>query len=224
MPAKNLSIVNALLRLTHYAERTAVLGPYVRSVVWVRGCCRSCPGCIAQLSDGNAKLDICAEDAARMMLAIPDTEGITISGGEPFLQAEALSSMIERIKSERDYGVIVYTGFLAEELSGIADADSGTADLLKLTDILIDGPYVAEKDDGKPYRGSSNQRIIQLTDRYADVFEDYYGGNRRKIEINVTGGRTFLVGVPSKSGLDAWKDFQGSNLVAKPINMGGIPR
>jgi anaerobic ribonucleoside-triphosphate reductase activating protein len=168
---------------------------------------------MAKLTGENVKLDIGVTEAARLMLAVSDAEGITISGGEPFIQAEALAAMLRIIKSERNYGVIIYTGFLAEELSEKARKDRATAALLEAADIIVDGPYVADLDDGKPYRGSSNQRIIQMTDRYADIAESYYSGDTRKVEIKVAAGRTFLVGVPSKSGISAWNDFQRSGFI-----------
>lgn len=101
---------------------------------------------------------------------VSDTEGITISGGEPFLQAEELATMIDGIKAKRDYGVIIYTGFLKEELD--KKNENGVQRLLLHADILIDGHYIKELDDGKPYRGSSNQNIYLMTDRYKPVFND----------------------------------------------------
>lgn len=142
-----------------------------------------------------------------IFLKISDTEGITISGGEPFLQSKELASMLDKIRSKRDYGVIIYTGFLREELEKNSNAD--VQRLLRHTDILIDGRYIMELDDGKPYRGSSNQKIHLLTDRYRSVYEDYYNGtNKRNIEIDVEKCNVYMVGVPSKSGLDIWNKFK----------------
>ena len=151
--------------------------------------------------------EITAEELRDVFLNVVDAEGITISGGEPFLQAEELATMLDEIKVKRNYGVIIYTGFLKEELE--KNNDNGVLRLLKHADILIDGHYIQELDDGKPYRGSSNQRIHLLTDRYESVFEDYYNGtNKRNIEIDVAKDNVYMVGVPSKNGIEVWKQFK----------------
>ena len=79
--------------------------------------------------------------------------GITISGGEPFLQAEALISLIRTIKTRRDIGVIVYSGFTLDEL----ERDDEKSSLLSEIDVLIDGRYIKELDDGRAYVGSSTK-------------------------------------------------------------------
>ena len=66
-----------------------------------------------------------------------------------------------------------------------------------------------ELDDGKPYRGSSNQKIHLMTDRYKSVFEDYYNGtDKRNIEIDVVKDNVYMVGVPSKNGIEVWRQFK----------------
>lgn len=146
-------------------------------------------------------------DLSEIFLKVADTEGITISGGEPFLQSEGLATMLDCIKTKRDYGVIIYTGFLKEELE--KNSDSGVQRLLQHIDILIDGHYVQELDDGKPYRGSSNQKIHLITDRYRSIFNDYYyGTDKRNIEIDIDKENVYMVGVPSKNGIDVWRQFK----------------
>ena len=195
------------MKISHYIERTSVLGPYLRSALWVHGCCFSCEGCLAREMNTGPFKEITAEDLKDVFLNVADTEGITISGGEPFLQAEELATMLDGIKAKRNYGVIIYTGFLKEELE--KNNDNGILRLLNHTDILIDGHYIQGLDDGKPYRGSSNQRILLLTDRYKAVFEGYYNGtDKRNIEIDVAKDNVYMVGVPSKNGVEVWKQFK----------------
>lgn len=198
----------AELRISHYVDETKVLGPFVRSALWVHGCCFNCEGCLAKEMNSREYKAADAEKLAEHFLSVKDTDGITISGGEPFLQAEALSLMIRRIRDTRpDYGVIIYTGFTLEELKGKNDAS--TDELLGMADIIIDGKYVKELDDGVPYRGSSNQRILLLTDRYKDISKEYYNtSGKRNIEIQVTGKNIYMVGVPSENGLKIWEDLE----------------
>ena len=154
-----------------------VLGPGVRYVLWVQGCGKRCPGCTAPTAwDMEAGTPV-KTGALAWEIALSGADGLTISGGEPFLQAEELAEMIDVIRRKRDMGVIVYTGFLYEELMEREDARA----LLERTDLLIDGPYIRELDDGKSLRGSSNQRVIPLTDRYADQLH-LYGAEGRPTE------------------------------------------
>lgn len=195
------------MRISHFIERTSVLGPNLRSALWVHGCCFSCEGCLAKEMNAGPYKEIAAEELRDIFLNVIDSEGITISGGEPFLQAEELATMIDGIKAKRNYGVIIYTGFLKEELE--KNNENGVQRLLQHADILIDGHYIKELDDGKPYRGSSNQKIHLMTDRYKSVFDDYYSGtNKRNIEIDVEIDNVYMVGVPSKNGIEVWKQFK----------------
>jgi anaerobic ribonucleoside-triphosphate reductase activating protein len=132
-----------------------------------------------------------------IILSVKGVEGITVSGGEPFLQAEGLSALIKAVREERDFGVIVYTGYALSELSGA---------LLNETDTLIDGEYVESLDDDKGFRGSSNQNVVHLTERYGNC--GYYDGNEgRKTEFFISGGKRVMVGVPSRSAKKLWRNL-----------------
>jgi len=134
----------------HMRERNVTsLGPGKRFGVWVAGCHRRCPGCVAPESHDMTRGDAVDVGALAWEILTSGAEGITISGGEPFLQAEALAQLLQIIHSKRDMGVIVYTGYLLEELSDVPDAQL----LLAQTDLLVDGPYVRELDDGRSLCG-----------------------------------------------------------------------
>lgn len=189
-------------------ESTHLLGPGDRAVLWVFGCCFNCPGCIAY----NFKHGTCIEDTAENLAQwFLDTknDGITISGGEPMLQAMELSKMIEMIREKRDVGIVVYSGFTYEELKKKADQDLGVKNFLSQIDILIDGPYREELNHNEPYRGSSNQRILPLTGRYAGAMEAYYQTSEgRDIEVRIRGDKTLMIGVPSKDQAAIWQEIK----------------
>ena len=155
------------LRVAHMLHGCTTLGPGRRTVLWVRGCARRCPGCIATpiLGDGPALLLDPAAAAARI-LASREDEGATFSGGEPFEQAEALAEVASRLQA-RGRTVMVYTGFALEELQ--ASTSPGFGALLAATDILVDGPFVREQQRDLLWRGSANQRVHLLTRRYAHL-------------------------------------------------------
>ena len=188
--------------LIRVAQREPVvhsLGPGSRYCLWVQGCNRACPGCVTPMSramEGGYTMTVGAL-AAEIALTMPD--GITISGGEPFLQAEALAELLRKVREEFrcDVNVIVYTGYLLEELQKLPEA----AALLQQTDLLIDGPSVQELDDGKSLRGSSNQRVIPLTERLAgEEVLSLYGREGRETEYFWHGGRVNCVGVDNHQG------------------------
>lgn len=178
--------------------RIKTLGPFSRFALWTQGCMKRCPGCVSPDSrplDGGREVPV--EDIAQRIHKEQEHEGITISGGEPFLQAAALCRLIDLIRQEKDYGVILYTGYVYEELKG-ADAPADAEELLKRIDLMIDGPYIRELNDNGSLRGSSNQRLIWLTDRYKEYANLYGAPESRNIEIRWTGEEFFIAGIPSK--------------------------
>ena len=194
------------LLISHYVKRTKVLGPFERSALWVSGCCFDCDGCIAKEMNKQNPTSMNVETLVEVFSS-EDVEGITISGGEPFLQAKSLVKMVRGIRDKRDYGVIVYTGFEYEEL--IKSKDPAVTNFLKEIDILIDGKYIKEEDDGKPYRGSANQKIRLLTERYKEEYTSYYmSDDKRNIEIKVEPDHIYMVGVPSEYGLNTWRELK----------------
>lgn len=170
------------------------LGPGTRYCVWVAGCNRNCPGCIAPQSHDMTQGDAIETGALAWEILLSHADGLTISGGEPFLQAPALAELIRRIRKKRDLGVIVYTGYTLEQLQQMPEA----WELLEQTDLLIDGPYIRELDDGLSLRGSSNQRVIPLTDRYRTEL-GLYGSGERKTQTFYHGINTHHVGIPTNS-------------------------
>lgn len=196
--------------MIRYAERIdncTVLGPGgPRAVLWVHGCCFNCKGCVAESYKSGPYHEVKPAEVADWYCKQSNkTEGITISGGEPFLQAGELAEMIRLIRKQKDCGVIVYTGFLYEELLAYAQKDEAIRQLLDETDLLIDGPYMEELDKNRMAVGSENQRIWHLTERYRSVAEEYYGKSGRQVEIKIFDGKSMLVGVPSHEQKKLWK-------------------
>ena len=196
------------LRIAARVPDCRVLGPGNRAVIWVHGCCFNCPGCIAgQFRTGDFE-NISPAELAQWYLDT-DADGLTISGGEPMLQAAELAKMICKIRAERDCGVIVYTGFIYETLEQKAAEDPGICAFLKQIDLLIDGPYLEAQNDNVPYRGSANQRLLPLTNRYCDAVKSYYQGrNCREVEIRISESHTLMIGVPAKEQAIIWNQIK----------------
>ena len=91
---------------------------------------------------------------------------VTFSGGDPFFQAEAFTELARRIKEETNKTIWCYTGFTYEEIL----KDKKMSEMLKYLDVLVDGPFILEKrDTSLLFRGSSNQRIIYLTEKPEEI-------------------------------------------------------
>jgi anaerobic ribonucleoside-triphosphate reductase activating protein len=137
-------------------------------VIWVQGCPLRCPGCIAPegLSfDGGTAIDV-AELAGWLSL-LPGIEGVTLSGGEPFAQAESLALLLDEARALRPgLTAMSYSGLTIEALRRGSAAQRG---LLERLDLLVDGPYQRARHGDLRWRGSANQRLIPLTPRYQDV-------------------------------------------------------
>ena len=188
-------------------DHCRVLGPGERFCIWVQGCPFSCPGCIAPSMhnlDGGYLMS--ADQLAEQILSTEGTEGITISGGEPFLQAGELAALLRQVKEKKNLGVIVYTGFYYERLLELSQIHPEIGQFLELIDLLIDGPYEEAHNFDYGMKGSENQRTILLTDRYQDdlyLYNDPESG--RKNELYQSDSQSFLAGVPSKKMELQWK-------------------
>lgn len=131
------------------------------------GCEQRCPGCyVPETHDlkGGSKLGV--YEVAGMLLAAEGEprDGITILGGEPLLQPEGLLALMRLLK-ERAQHITLYTGFTLEEL--LHRNDPIIHQLLALTDILIDGPFIRElSHHAGEWRGSTNQRVIHQPAHY----------------------------------------------------------
>lgn len=171
---------------------TRALGPGLRYVIWVQGCTKQCAGCATPQSRANDELFI-AETAsiAEDILSRPEITGITISGGEPFLQAKELVNLLTMVQQQRpELTTIVFSGYQYEELCEFDEA----CKLLNMIDILIDGPYMENLNDNKGLRGSSNQNIIHLTDRLSEFVDDMQIGTRRS-EMVIVDGSIVRIGI-----------------------------
>lgn len=179
------------LRLYMKCKETRALGPFKRFAIWVQGCNKRCKGCIspdAQSLDGGISIDVA--DLAAEILSVPEIEGVTISGGEPFLQQDALCELINLVRKKRDLGIIVYTGMNYDE---IADTP-----LAQRCDLIIDGEYIEKLNDDRSLRGSSNQNVICVSDRYRDFIDQFYGCIGRKVEFVLSNQQVSMIGIPAK--------------------------
>jgi len=138
---------------------SVVDGTGIRVVAFLQGCPRACEGChnpaLQPLEGGREARE---EDFAERLLQelTPLHKGITFSCGEPLIQPEALLKVITILKERKPHlDIWVYTGFTFEQVKDLS--------VMKLIDVLVDGPFVlSARDLTLPFRGSANQRIIDV--------------------------------------------------------------
>lgn len=138
-------------------------GPGIRATVFVTGCSRHCVNCFnEEYQDFNAGSEWTAAETERLISYLQDdtNSGLTLLGGEPMENAEDLLELVQAVRrAVPEKSIWVYSGFLYEE---ILDQPARKA-LLEACDVLVDGPFVdALKDPGLYFRGSSNQRVIDV--------------------------------------------------------------
>ncbi len=158
-----MSSMGLVIDVCGIEPESIVDGPGFRYVVFVQGCPHHCPGCHNPQSHafgcGQPRTvdELLAEMDENPLLA-----GVTLSGGEPFCQAEALCELARRVH-ERGKTVVAYSGWTVEQLLEKGRTEPAVRALLAEVDTLIDGPYVeAQRDLELQFRGSRNQRVIDL--------------------------------------------------------------
>lgn len=151
------------MRIAGLVEESIVDGPGFRIVIFFQGCAHHCYGCHnPETWDFEGGKEVSFDSIKKIIDDNPYADGITLSGGDPLYQIDASTEIAEYAKS-KGLDVILYTGFLFEEVLEMTKANERLKDLLNNVDTLIDGPFILEQRHlSLKFRGSSNQRIIDV--------------------------------------------------------------
>ena len=191
------------LRIAKTLVSSAVNGPGRRFVIWVQGCRLGCRGCFnPEFWDEAGGEVVNVADLAARILDTPGIEGVTFSGGEPMQQATGLLALVQLLQST-DLTFVCYTGHVYEELRQGRTPD--ILALLKHLDILIDGPFDESLKAALLWRGSRNQRVIFLTDRYATLAPIVASQGQREAELIVDSTGVHITGIFDPA---LWKKLQ----------------
>lgn len=143
-------------------KHSSVNGPGVRYVLFMQGCPHRCEGCQnpeTHNPEGGTVMD--TEQIIGDILETRFIDGVTLSGGDPFMQPEATLEICRRLR-EKGIDLWVYTGYLFESIYA-GEIGETARKVLDYCDVLVDGKFVkALLSDRTVYRGSSNQRLVDL--------------------------------------------------------------
>lgn len=184
--------MKATIHLARMYYPVHTLGPGDRIGIWLAGCDRGCPECIApELQKCDNGTPVTIDEVMGYIRTLCDrAEGITISGGEPFFFPEELHNLTHAL-SEISDDVILFTGYTMAELKEMRDEN--VDGVLKHISVLIDGPYIGERNDGRGLRGSSNQtiHILRHAERYPDLETC-----ERSMQLVIDNNRVMTIGIP----------------------------
>lgn len=157
------------LKIAGTVNDSIVDGPGIRLTIFTQGCPHRCVGCHnPQTHDFDGGEDISLQSLLEKANGNPLLDGVTFSGGEPFCQAKQLYALGLELK-KAGLNIVTYTGYLYEYLVERADSENYYAELLSVTDYLVDGPFLLDKRDILlKFKGSSNQRIIDVKKSLAE--------------------------------------------------------
>lgn len=180
-----------------FEARSRANGPGTRAVLWFQGCSLGCPGCFNPGT--HAPGDPGAPGApgprhtvdtlGEAILAQGDAiEGVTFTGGEPLEQPQAVLALARALRARAGLSILIFSGYTIDEIRAMP---LGAA-ILGHIDVLVDGRYRAPERLGRGLRGSANQRIHLLTERYTR--EQVEATPEAEIRIDAQ-GRIVLTGV-----------------------------
>lgn len=149
------------IRLAGIVRESIVDGPGIRLTVFVQGCPHHCPGCHnPDTHDPSGGYDCDSQKIIEALQQNPLLRGVTLSGGEPIEQAEALLPMAEKVR-ELGKDIVIYSGYTFEQLQQMAKNRPAVGKLLSLACLLVDGRFISDQRDlTLRFRGSSNQRLL----------------------------------------------------------------
>lgn len=185
--------IRFLLRLLHWPVLT--LGPGRRIGIWFQGCSIGCTGCIApENRPFDSSFETPMEFVEQYIRDLLDREeevcGVTISGGEPFDQPEALQSLVEMLHELDLDDILVYSGYMKERLL----LDHPTT--VRAIAALVDGPFVQGDVTEAVWKGSENQTLTVFNSKYAETYSSWSMGTKGRLQMARNERGVHLIGIP----------------------------
>ena len=190
--------MNLSFFLMHYPVRA--LGPGTRVGLWCQGCSIHCADCISP--EGQPFLPergVPVSELAKRIVGY-GAEGLTVSGGEPFDQPEALMELLRILNAQGLSDILIYSGYQADDLL------KRYPDLADLAAVLIDGPFEPGNVTTSTWKGSDNQRLHLWRMELGPRYRDWMRSSARKLQLaKDIDGRRFLIGIPKQEDTERLK-------------------
>ena len=191
-----------LVRFWHFPIMT--LGPGRRLGIWLQGCSIHCEGCIApenQPFDEKFSVSI-AELVNELAPFLREADGVTISGGEPLDQSEALIELLRLLRANGQEDILLYSGYTKEKIL------SDCPEISELVAALVDGPFIAGNVTKSLWKGSDNQTLTIF--RESRKYSAWRESSGRKVQFIKKGNEAYLIGIPRQE--DDVKNFLRSEI------------
>jgi len=196
--------VKIQLNKAHYP--VTALGPGRRIGIWTQGCSIHCPGCVSLDTwkpDRSKAMEVTDLLAWCKRVSGGASDGVTISGGEPFDQPRALAELLAGLRRwgkslEQPFDILCYSGYRLEKLQ------REHARLLRDIDALICDPYVDGLPTERWWRGSDNQRLVPLSSLGVSRYSEYVEAPvdvPKRFQVVADGKRLWFVGIPHRGDL-----------------------
>ena len=207
MPSKiSKKIDNSSLYVGFLHAPLTALGPGIRVGLWLSGCNRACLGCIAPelwdfpLSAIQSVMDV--HDEIARLKDDSQATGLTISGGEPFMQADSLYALLIACHSLKFYDILIYSGFpislLLKKYQWIPEYVTA----------IVDGAYETDNYSSDHWRGSNNQNLTIFSSLHENYYRKWQDEEKRKVQLIVTEPDTVrFLGIPQKGDYENLKEM-----------------
>lgn len=152
------------IRLAYPIQSDSIVdGEGIRTVIWTQGCSHNCEGCHNPETHSFKEGTLFeVEEIKKQISNLNNQDGITFSGGDPMMQAEACNALAEHIKS-LNMNIWCYTGYTYEQLITLSEKNKSIKKFLENIDVLVDGRFILnQKSFNLRFKGSRNQRIIDV--------------------------------------------------------------
>lgn len=186
------------------------LGPGRRLGIWFQGCSIRCPGCISMDTWMEGRGNTTVEEVVNSIIPwISNADGITISGGEPFDQLDALLELTGRIRSKTEADILVFTGYPWAHIRDVVGTSA------RAIDALITGPFNFEEKQTLALRGSDNQELHFITEKGRARFSSFERlADERDRSVDVMfdeNGDVWLAGIPARNDFRRLQELLESN-------------
>lgn len=193
-----------LIRISRVHYPVTVLGPGKRLGIWLQGCSLACKGCVSKDTwdkDAGTLIDVNVLVENCRSIVNYDIDGITITGGEPFEQPEALEALLDSLepwRSTRQFDVLCYSGKTLKQLQ------TNFAHILPRLDFLIPEPFIESKPTETAWLGSANQKLLSISELAQQKLANCKP-NTPSIQIQIDKKQIWFIGIPRRGDMERLK-------------------